>query len=91
MIPFVHIDPFFAKEQLVLFLREWYMRPDGMIPAYEFNFSDVNPPVHVSHFATQRPKISQSKLNLRSFSLLEGLVGASYAYSQFLFFYATDH
>ena len=38
--------PHFAKEQLVLFLREWYMHPNGQIPAYEFAFGDVNPPVH---------------------------------------------
>eukprot|EP00795_Rhopilema_esculentum_P015529 gene15531-6792_t len=46
MIPFSVIDPQFAKDQLMLFLREWYMAPNGQIPAYEFNFSDVNPPVH---------------------------------------------
>jgi hypothetical protein len=46
MIPFAHIDPEFAKEQLVLLLREWYMHPNGQIPAYEFAFGDVNPPVH---------------------------------------------
>ncbi|HJU06746.1 MAG TPA: glucosidase [Nitrospiraceae bacterium] len=46
MIPFAKIDPQFAKEQLSLFLREWYMHPNGQIPAYEFAFSDVNPPVH---------------------------------------------
>jgi len=46
MIPFARIDPQFAKEQLVLLLREWYMHPNGQIPAYEFAFSDVNPPVH---------------------------------------------
>ncbi len=46
MIPFARIDPQFAKEQLNLFLREWYMNPSGQIPAYEWNFSDVNPPVH---------------------------------------------
>ncbi|MGA8012661.1 MAG: hypothetical protein WB949_09565 [Candidatus Acidiferrales bacterium] len=40
------IDPDFAKDQLVLFLREWYMKPNGQLPAYEWNFSDVNPPVH---------------------------------------------
>jgi hypothetical protein len=40
------IDPDFAKEQLILFLREWYMHPSGQLPAYEWNFSDVNPPVH---------------------------------------------
>jgi len=46
MIPFVRVDPEFAKAQLLLFLREWYMHPNGQLPAYEFNFSDVNPPVH---------------------------------------------
>ncbi|MFT2008837.1 MGH1-like glycoside hydrolase domain-containing protein [Pontibacter sp. 13R65] len=43
---FAHIDPDFAKEQLQLMLREYYMHPNGQIPAYEWNFSDVNPPVH---------------------------------------------
>ncbi|MEO5942190.1 MAG: glucosidase [Ferruginibacter sp.] len=43
---FVHIDPFFAKQQLLVVLREYYMHPNGQIPAYEWNFSDVNPPVH---------------------------------------------
>jgi len=46
MIPFARIDPRFAKEQIILFLREWYMHPNGQIPAYEFAFGDVNPPVH---------------------------------------------
>jgi len=46
MIPFARLDPEFAKEQLVLLLREWYMHPNGQIPAYEFAFGDVNPPVH---------------------------------------------
>ncbi|HSD71536.1 MAG TPA: glucosidase, partial [Thermoanaerobaculia bacterium] len=46
MIPFARLDPTFAKEQLVLLLREWYMHPNGQIPAYEFAFGDVNPPVH---------------------------------------------
>ena len=46
MIPFARLDPQFAKEQLNLFLREWYMHPNGQLPAYEWNFSDVNPPVH---------------------------------------------
>ena len=40
------IDPSFAKNQLILLTREWYMNPSGQIPAYEWNFSDVNPPVH---------------------------------------------
>ena len=39
-------DPDFAKSQLSLFLREWYMHPNGQLPAYEWSFSDVNPPVH---------------------------------------------
>ena len=46
MIPFARIDPHFAKQQLLLLLREWYMHPNGQIPAYEFAFGDVNPPVH---------------------------------------------
>jgi len=46
MIPFARLDPHFAKEQLVLLLREWYMHPNGQVPAYEFAFGDVNPPVH---------------------------------------------
>ncbi|MFV1967130.1 MAG: glucosidase [Pirellulaceae bacterium] len=45
-IPLARIDPEFAKSQLVLLLREWYMHANGQIPAYEFAFSDVNPPVH---------------------------------------------
>lgn len=46
MLPFARIDPDFAKSQLLTFLREWYLHPNGMLPAYEWNFSDVNPPVH---------------------------------------------
>jgi hypothetical protein len=46
MLPFARLDPAFAKEQLVLFLREWYMHPNGQLPAYEWALSDVNPPVH---------------------------------------------
>ena len=45
-IPLALIDAEFAKKQLILFLREWYMHPNGQIPAYEWAFSDVNPPVH---------------------------------------------
>jgi hypothetical protein len=45
-IALARVDAEFAKEQLVLFLREWYMHPNGQIPAYEFAFGDVNPPVH---------------------------------------------
>jgi hypothetical protein len=45
-IPLALVDPTFAKEQLVLLLREWYMHPNGQIPAYEWAFEDVNPPLH---------------------------------------------
>ncbi|MCI4670369.1 MAG: glucosidase [Bacteroidia bacterium] len=45
-IPLAMVDTEFAKRQLILFLREWYMHPNGQIPAYEWKFSDVNPPVH---------------------------------------------
>jgi len=44
-VPMALIDPVFAKNQLILIMREWYMNPEGQIPAYEWNFSDVNPPV----------------------------------------------
>ncbi|MEQ8763116.1 MAG: glucosidase [Planctomycetota bacterium] len=45
-LPLALVDPAFAKHQLVLLTREWYMHPSGQLPAYEWAFSDVNPPVH---------------------------------------------
>ncbi|MBI4165184.1 MAG: glucosidase, partial [Acidobacteria bacterium] len=45
-IPLAMVDPDFAKDQLLLLLREWYMHPNGQLPAYEWAFGDVNPPVH---------------------------------------------
>lgn len=45
-IPFALIDTDFSKEQLLKLTREWYMHPNGQLPAYEWNFGDVNPPVH---------------------------------------------
>jgi hypothetical protein len=45
-VPLALVDPEFAKQQLVLMTREWYMHPNGQLPAYEWAFSDVNPPVH---------------------------------------------
>jgi hypothetical protein len=45
-VPLALVDSEFAKEQLVLMLREWYMHPNGQLPAYEWAFGDVNPPVH---------------------------------------------
>ena len=45
-VALAHVDPTFAKEQLILLCREWYMHPNGQLPAYEWAFGDVNPPVH---------------------------------------------
>ncbi|MCA1735546.1 MAG: hypothetical protein LC739_05375 [Actinobacteria bacterium] len=45
-VALAHVDPDFAKGQLLLMLREWYMHPNGQLPAYEWAFGDVNPPVH---------------------------------------------
>ncbi len=45
-VPIALVDSDFAKEQLILLLREWYMHPNGQLPAYEWSFDDVNPPVH---------------------------------------------
>ena len=46
-VPWAHLDPAFAKYQLLVLLREWFQHPNGALPAYEWNFDDVNPPVHV--------------------------------------------
>ena len=46
MIPMARIDPEAAKKQLLLLLREWYLHPNGQLPAFEYDFSNVNPPVH---------------------------------------------
>ena len=46
MLPVAMIDPEWAKRQLILMTREWYMHPNGQLPAYEWAFGDVNPPVH---------------------------------------------
>ncbi len=45
-VALAHVDPAFAKEQLILLCREWYMHANGQLPAYEWSFDDVNPPVH---------------------------------------------
>ncbi len=45
-VPLALVDSNFAKQQLILMLREWYMHPNGQLPAYEWSFDDVNPPVH---------------------------------------------
>jgi len=60
-IPLVRLDPDFAKNQLLVLLNDWYMHPNGQIPAYEWNFSDVNPPVHA--YAVQRIYQIDKKMN----------------------------
>jgi hypothetical protein len=45
-VAWAHLDPAFAKYQLIVLLREWFQHPNGALPAYEWNFDDVNPPVH---------------------------------------------
>ncbi|WP_194774348.1 MGH1-like glycoside hydrolase domain-containing protein [Pararhodonellum marinum] len=60
-IPLARLDPDFAKEQLLVLLNEWYMHPNGQIPAYEWNFNDVNPPVHA--YAVQRVYQIDKKMN----------------------------
>jgi len=60
-IPLARVDADFAKEQLVLLSREWYMHPNGQLPAYEWAFGDVNPPVHA--WATWRVFQIDRKLN----------------------------
>ena len=70
LIPLVLIDPEFAKNQLILLTREWFMHPNGQIPAYEWNFSDVNPPVHA--FAAWRIyKIEKKLYNINDLVFLE--------------------
>lgn len=72
VVPFAHVDPDFAKTQLRLFLREWYMHPNGQIPAYEFNFSDVNPPV-MAWAAWRVYKMSTDKKEERDRAFLESV------------------
>jgi hypothetical protein len=63
VIPISLIDPDFAKDQLMLMLREDYLHPNGQIPAYEWNFGDVNPPVHA--FATWEIYVRDRERNQR--------------------------
>ena len=46
-VAWAHLDPAFAKYQTLVLLREWFQHPNGALPAYEWNFDDVNPPIHV--------------------------------------------
>ncbi|KHN97348.1 Six-hairpin glycosidase-like protein [Metarhizium album ARSEF 1941] len=69
-IPLAMIDPDFAKKQLDLFTREWYCHPNGQLPAYEWNFGDVNPPVHA--WATFRTfKIERKMYGRQDLDFLE--------------------
>ena len=71
-IALVLIDPDFAKRQLTLITREWYMHPNGQIPAYEWNFSDVNPPVH-AWAAWRVYKIEERQTGKADREFLEGI------------------
>ncbi|MDF0719479.1 glucosidase [Kaistella sp. PBT33-4] len=62
-VPFALIDPQFAKDQLRLLTKEWYIHPNGQLPAYEWDFSDVNPPVHA--WSTFRVYKIDEKINGR--------------------------
>ncbi len=71
-IPLSMIDPEFAKEQLTLLTREWYMHPNGQLPAYEWAFGDVNPPVHA--WAAWRVFKIDAKMSGKSdIAFLEGM------------------
>ncbi len=71
------VDPDFAREQLGLVLREIYMHPSGQIPAYEWNYSDVNPPVHawatlfIHRFGKLSGEVDDIEFLKRSFLKLE--------------------
>ena len=69
-VPLAMIDPDLAKRQLLLLLREWYMHPNGQIPAYEWDFGDVNPPVH-AWAAWRVYQISQSITGVADTDFLE--------------------
>jgi len=64
------IDSTFAKNQLIILTREWYMSPDGQIPAYEWNFSDVNPPVQ-AFAALQVYQIEKEKIGVGDIQFLK--------------------
>jgi hypothetical protein len=69
-VPLALVDSEFAKEQLVLLLREWYMHPNGQLPAYEWAFGDVNPPVH-AWAAWRVYKIEKKRLGYGDRAFLE--------------------
>jgi hypothetical protein len=69
-VPLALVDVEFAKEQLILLLREWYMHPNGQLPAYEWAFGDVNPPVH-AWAAWRVYKIEKNKTGVGDYKFLE--------------------
>jgi len=69
-IPMAMMDPCFAKHQLLLIMREWFMKPDGQLPAYEWHFSDVNPPVQ-AWAALQVYRIEQSQTGKKDTDFLK--------------------
>jgi hypothetical protein len=69
-IPMAMLDPSFAKHQLLLIMREWYMKPDGQLPAYEWHFSDVNPPVH-AWSALQVYRVEKSRKGVGDINFLK--------------------
>ncbi|HTJ76596.1 MAG TPA: hypothetical protein VL337_14665 [Acidimicrobiales bacterium] len=70
MIPMAYVDPDFAKEQLILFCREWFMHPNGQLPAYEWALGDVNPPVH-AWAAWRVYKIDARRTGVNDYEFLE--------------------
>lgn len=71
-IPFALLDADFAKRQLILMTREWYMHPNGQLPSYEWNFSDVNPPVH-AWAAWRVYKIDKKTTGISDTNFLKGI------------------
>jgi hypothetical protein len=69
-VPLAMVDPEYAKSLIVLFTREWYMHTNGQLPAYEWNFSDVNPPVH-AWGALQVFRIDQEKTGVPDIKFLK--------------------
>jgi hypothetical protein len=71
-IPIALVDPDLAKRQLLLLTREWYMHPNGELPAYEWNFSDANPPVH-AYAAWRVFKIDEKVSGKKDLQFLESI------------------
>ena len=69
-ITLAKLDMQFAKDQLILLLREWYMDPNGQLPAYEWSFGDVNPPVH-AWSCMEVYKMDKEKTGVADTSFLE--------------------